>query len=914
MVAEYEEDNSLNILVVEDDEGVNRLVQKQLVRAGYTVQGVMTGKEALEILDGSGARDRLLLLLDQKLPDMDGTQLVHTMVDQGNGVPFIVMTGQGDETLAVDMMKLGARDYVVKGVDFLDRLPPVVDRVAREIHAQVRFERVRRSLEETEDRYWSILHSAMDGFWLVDGRGRITQVNATYCRMSGFAEDELLGRPIADLEVCEDSRGVAAHTCRIIEKGEDRFVTVHRRKDGSTFDVEVSAQYRPVDQGRFIVFIRDISEKIRAESDLRQSEGEKSLILESISDVVAFYNSPDLDIAWTNRKAGQTVGSRPAQLIGKKCHQVWAGSHSPCNNCPVLETFRTGRKAQGEQSTPDGREWSLRAYPAFNELGLLEGVVEVGREITQARMNEKSLRGALERITFLVGNSPLAVIEWDAGNQVAAWSVRAESMFGWSAEEAIGKSWRDLGLIPREDVEEVEGRIGEMFSRERCNSTIRNRNLTRNGRVLDCVWYNSAFKDAEGNVLTILSQVEDITAQKEAEKENKQLEMQIRQAQKLESIGRLAGGVAHDLNNLLSPILGYSEIVLADTSINDPRFESVEQIVTAGERARDLVHQLLTFSRKQPQSIVPVDLNDLLVRFWGLLKRTIREDIHIQMELGPDLPPVEGDIGHLEQVVMNLAVNAQDAMDAGGELVVTTRSRILESGDVAGHKGIGPGGYVLLEVRDTGHGMDGDTLDHIFEPFYTTKQKDKGTGLGLATVYGIVKQHGGEVRVESMPGQGTTFYVSLPAMQQDLEGSVQPERQNSFSAPGDGAGAGTILLVEDNEQVRELAMTILTREGYNVLTARDGGQAKEVFGHHQGRVALLLTDVIMPGMNGKELYEDLATAQPGLDVVFMSGYTDDVIAQQGVLAEGIHFLQKPFSINALKETVHGALQKQRDRG
>ncbi len=907
MMTEYEEDATLHVLVVEDDEGVNRLVRKQLVRVGYTVQGVTTGRAALEILEGIDAHDPFLLLLDQKLPDMDGSQLVHSLLEQGHEIPFIVMTGQGNERLAVEMMKLGARDYVVKGVDFLDLLPSVVDRVAREIGARVRLDRVQRSLDETENRYRSILQTAMDGFWLVDSQGGILQVNASYCRMSGFTEDELLGMHISDLDVCEDSRKFEAHMRLVVEKGEDRFATLHRRKDGSTFDVEISAQYRPEDQGRFIAFIRDISEQVKAERALLQSEGEKRLILESISDVVAFYDSPELNIVWTNREAGSSVGSTPANLMGKKCHLIWADSDVPCENCPVLRSFHTARKTTGEQVAPDGRIWSLTAYPAFNEFGLLKGVVEVGREISRARTNEESLRRALDRITFLIGNSPLAFIEWDSGSRVAAWSERAEAIFGWSEAEAMGKNWRDLGMIPEEDLPGVETKITQMLSQDTPRNIIRNRNLTRDGRTIHCVWYNSALKDAHGKVVTILSQVEDVTAQKQIEKENKQLEMQVRQAQKLESVGRLAGGVAHDLNNLLSPILGYAEIVLDDTSPNDPRYASVEQIIGAGERARELVHQLLAFSRKHALQCVSVNLNDLLERFLRLLVRTIREDIDIELQLFPDLPNINADMGHLEQVIMNLAVNAQDAMPSGGRLVLKTDLAILDNDDAAGLYGVDTGKYVLLEITDTGEGMDSSVRDHIFEPFFTTKVQEKGTGLGLAMVYGIVKQHGGSIRVQSRPGQGSTFFILFPASEQREKVSVQKTIRPPRSSITLQDAQKTVLLVEDNEQVRALAESILTREGLQLLVAEDGLSGRKLFASHQGRVDLLLTDVIMPGMNGRELYEELVTLQPDLKAIFMSGYTDDVIGPQGGLEKGIHFLQKPFSILTLKKMVHEAL-------
>ncbi|MFW6374526.1 MAG: ATP-binding protein, partial [Thermodesulfobacteriota bacterium] len=393
-------------------------------------------------------------------------------------------------------------------------------------------------------------------------------------------------------------------------------------------------------------------------------------------------------------------------------------------------------------------------------------------------------------------------------------------------------------------------------------------------------------------------------ARKQAEAEKARLEAQVRQIRKLDSIGRLAGGVAHDLNNLLSPILGYGEMLLEDSADADPHREPVEEIVSAGRRARDLVRQLLAFSRKQTLEVKSLDLNQILKDFESLLRRTIREDVAIRMIPGPNLPPVRGDIGQLEQVIMNLAVNARDAMPDGGELTIETQAVDLDDAYAKRHPGVVPGAYVMLGVSDTGCGMDADTREKVFEPFFTTKQKDKGTGLGLATVYGIVKQHRGNIWVYSEPRMGATFKVYLP---------VSPEATRADNPPAfDRAeatrtGTETVLLVEDNRQVRELAEVILKREGYTVLTADSGKAALAGLNHHDGALHLLLTDVVMPGMNGRELYEQVADRYPKVKVVYMSGYTDNVIAHRGVMDPGIHFIQKPFSVNGLAAKVRDVL-------
>ena len=395
----------------------------------------------------------------------------------------------------------------------------------------------------------------------------------------------------------------------------------------------------------------------------------------------------------------------------------------------------------------------------------------------------------------------------------------------------------------------------------------------------------------------------DITERKRVEIEREKLELQFHQSQKLESVGRLAGGVAHDLNNLLVPILGYSEIMLEGMGSDDKWRASVEPIVKAGIRARDIVSQLLAFSRKQSLEFKVVDLNKVLTRFEKLLRRTIREDIEINFHPAPQAPLILGDVGQLEQVIMNLAVNAQDAMPRGGLLIFQIFTTELDENFAATHKGVIPGEYVVLSVKDTGCGMDDEICDHIFEPFFSTKG-EQGTGLGLATVYGIVKQHGGNIWVKSEKEKGATFKIYLPVSEE-----VTPTAEEEIVDPTDLKGSETILLVEDSKQVRDLTRTILEHLGYEVIVAGNGKAALQVLDKHSGSLHLLLTDVVMPEIDGKMLFDQISTLVPNIKVLYMSGYTNDVIAHRGVLYEGINFIQKPFSIIGLAAKVRTVLDE-----
>ncbi len=419
------------------------------------------------------------------------------------------------------------------------------------------------------------------------------------------------------------------------------------------------------------------------------------------------------------------------------------------------------------------------------------------------------------------------------------------------------------------------------------------------------IWYRiqgkSVFKDNE--CVGIRGTVQDISDRKMAEQEKARLEEHYHQVQKVESIGRLAGGVAHDLNNLLTPIIGYSEMIKEELSLDNAMGESIDEILKAGLSARDLVRQLLAFSRKQTLEYHPVKMNNILANFENLLRRTIREDIDIRITVAADIPLIKADPIQIERVIMNLAVNSQDAMPEGGILAIDCSAQDIRHDFAARHKGVKPGSYVLLSFSDSGTGMDEETCRHVFEPFFSTKG-ERGTGLGLATVYGIVKQHGGNIWVYSKPGKGTTIEVYLPVSEKNhMEETVESKPSANLE------GSEKILLVEDDAQVRDLAAAILRKRGYQVLKAASGSEALEIFKLQESSIDLLLTDIIMPEKNGKDLFDMASAIHPGIKVLFMSGYTDDIIADHGILEEHTSLIQKPFNIQALCAKVREVLDR-----
>ncbi|HUK86703.1 MAG TPA: ATP-binding protein, partial [Terriglobales bacterium] len=393
----------------------------------------------------------------------------------------------------------------------------------------------------------------------------------------------------------------------------------------------------------------------------------------------------------------------------------------------------------------------------------------------------------------------------------------------------------------------------------------------------------------------VLAAIQDVTGQRH-------LELQLRQKQKMEAVGRLAGGVAHDFNNLLTVINGYSEMMLDRLGPDDPLYPHCDQIKSAAERAASLTRQLLAFSRQQLMEPRTLDLNAVLSRLDKLLLRLIGEDIEIVMRPGTDLGSVRADPGQVEQVILNLVVNARDAMPRGGQLLLETANVVLNEDYVREHAApVRPGPYVMLAVSDTGAGMDPETQARIFEPFFTTKEAGKGTGLGLATVYGIVKQSNGYIWVSSEPGQGTTFKVYLPRVER------APEGLEAAAPAAQKPGTETILLVEDDWQLRDLARSLLSSLGYHVLTVDTVGEVESVVGRHSGGIDLLLTDVVMPGMSGNELARRVSERRPGIRVLYMSGYTADTVVRHGVVESGTHFLRKPFTSTSLAAKVREVL-------
>ena len=524
--------------------------------------------------------------------------------------------------------------------------------------------------------------------------------------------------------------------------------------------------------------------------------------------------------------------------------------------------------------------------------GVPEKLVIVNRDITARKQASEALR--LSEVSFrsVIENAPYGIYRAQASGKLLLANPALQKMLGYESQAEL----LQLNLAADVYLDPLENeRVNEIFTNQKEFTEVQVDWKRKDGKPIKARCTGWFVKPVGGGAAYFEVFAEDVT-------EKWLLERQLRMAQKMEAVGRLSGGIAHDFNNLLGVIIGYSQVLKRTLPPGTAFLEHAEEIEKAGQRAAALTRQLLAFSRQQVLALAVLNLNSLISEMQKMLPRLIGEDIEIVMALDPAIGRVKADQGQLEQVIMNLAVNARDAMPDGGKVVITTTNVSLDEAWTRLHPGSKVGDYVMLAVADTGTGIDSETLAHIFEPFFTTKERGKGTGLGLATVYGVVKQSGGYVSVESAPGKGASFQIYLPRIEEPV--SVAEPVAPIVEA---FRGAETILLVEDADALRKLTHMLLEQHGYRVLVAANGAAALQLVEEKPESINLLLTDVIMPGLNGRALAGRLQLRQPGLKVLYMSGYTDDAIADHGVLAAGIQLLHKPFSEENLIHKVREVL-------
>lgn len=619
------------------------------------------------------------------------------------------------------------------------------------------------------------------------------------------------------------------------------------------------------------------------------------LITENVADMIAvvdlegqrLYNSPSY-----HKVLGYTAEELKSSSSFEQIHPE---DRSSVRNA-ALEARRTGvgRPLEYRMRHRDGtwRVLESRASVIRSPSGDPERLVIVNRDVTQRREAEESLRVSESGFRSMIEDAPYGIYRADTDGRLLRANPALQKILGYQRlDELLDASLpNDIFRNPSDF-----SRLNELLQSANEFKDVEVELKRRDGAPLTVRCTGRRVKEEHLGLPCFDVFSEDVT-------ERRVLERQLRMAGKMEAVGRLSGGIAHDFNNLLGVIIGYGQVLKRRLAPASDLLECAEEIEKAGQRAASLTRQLLAFSRQQILTPAILRLNELVLDMAKMLPRLLGEDIAVSTSLSADLGTVKADQSQIEQVIMNLAVNARDAMPDGGTLRIETANVELDQVYAWQHPGAKPGRYVLLAVIDSGTGIDPDTLTHIFEPFFTTKEVGKGTGLGLATVYGVVKQSGGYIWVDSQLGRGTSFQIFLPRVE-------EPTAESTAMAPGDEAlgGSETVLLVEDSEPLRKLTKSFLESHGFRVLAAQDGEDALGVETQNAGRIDLLLTDVVMPGMNGRALAQRLSPRQPGMRVLYISGYTDSFVAQHGVLEEGMFLLHKPFTEEVLIRKVREVL-------
>ncbi len=655
--------------------------------------------------------------------------------------------------------------------------------------------------------------------------------------------------------------------------------------------------------------IRALLRVRRAEAQAHAAAQEWQITFDAVRNGVCLLDTEGR-IKRGNRALAEMLGVSPAELVGMTREQMFPSADEPPEGWP-FERARKSKKRESADVQMGGRWYEVIVDPLLDDKGEFAGAVRTIADVTMRRKAEQdrdSLVRALERerarLEAVLEQMPAGVILAEApsgrvllGNQQVSriWRRPPRADFNILDEVGVTGFHSDGRPYERNEWPLVRSiRAGEVVTNEEIE-------IVRGDNTRGWILVSSApVRDRNGFVVAGVLTFQDIT-------ERKQLEEQLRQSQKMEAIGRLAGGVAHDFNNLLTIIGGYGQMLLDTTNADDPVHKDLEAIMEAANRAGSLTRQLLTVSRRQVVQPKTFELNRLIARTNRMLKRVIGEDVELVHTLKSERGRIKADPGQIEQVLLNLTVNARDAMPTGGRLTIETADIEIGQDSIVGGQSLRAGRYVLLAVSDTGTGMTPEVLKHVFEPFFTTKPRGKGTGLGLSTVYGIVTQTGGTITVDSEVGRGTVFRIYFPAAVSRAELEPEPERDRAIPGePSDKHGQETILLVEDETDVRRLTAEMLTRQGYTVLEASSGPDAIRVWEENQQKIDLVLTDVVMPRMSGQELASTLKARRPELKVMYMSGYTDDVVARHGGIDRTV-LLHKPFTSDSLARMIRSVL-------
>jgi len=764
-----------------------------------------------------------------------------------------------------------------------------------------------------------LFEAAPDAILAVEPGGLVLLVNAQAERLFGYRRDELVGQSV-DILVPEAVRRVhPAHRARYLADPRPRpmgasLELAARRRDGTEFPAEISLSALRTARGIVVsAAVRDVTDRRQA----AEAQHLLATIVNSSHDAIIGKTLDGIITSW-NAAAAELYGYRPEEVIGHNADILVPPELRTEEAEFLTRTTHGERVAQyhTRRLRSDGTEItvSLTMSPIADTSGAIVGVASVARDISGLQRAEAKFRGLLEA-------APDGIVGVDRGGRIALVNAQVERLFGYRRDQLLGQPVEVL--VPHGLREAHVAHRGSYLTDPRPRPMGAGMQLSarrKDGTEFPVEISLSALETEDG--LLASASVRDVSERIEAqaerqrllgEAERERLESRLHQAQRLESLGQLAGGVAHDFNNLLGVILNYASFVEEEVAGAAARADGgepwpavgrdVEQIRRAAERATELTHQLLAFGRREVVRPRVLNLNDVVSDVEQLLRRTLGEHVQLATSLRGDLWPVLADPGQLEQVLVNLAVNARDAMPGGGSLTIRTGNVVIDDDYADTRLGIKTGPHVRLQVSDTGAGMPREVAERVFEPFFTTKPKGEGTGLGLATVYGIITQAEGYAQIYSEPGHGTTFTALLPATDQravEIE-PVPPARVRT-------RGGETVLVVEDEEALREVTRRILDRNGYRVITAQRGAEAIDLALREHADIHLLISDVIMPEMLGREVVASIRASRPGIRVLYMSGYAHPVLTSQGTLDAGVTLIEKPFTEAALLDKVREVLE------
>ena len=782
---------------------------------------------------------------------------------------------------------------------FLKEERELIEDLGRQLGAIIEHKQAEEALRESEERFRSLVETSSDWIWEVDKKGVYTYVSPRIKSILGYKPEEVLGKTPFDLMPAEEAKRVGDAFSLIIASQESfsALENTNLHKDGHPVVMETSGvPFLNADGtfGGYHGIDRDITERKRAEEALRQSEEKYRTLFDTIADAIYVIDQETGRILDVNTAATKMYGYDRDEWLKMKNVDVSAEPEKTSKATRKVPDHIPIRYHKKKDGTIFPVEMGLAAFMYKGR----QTIIGTSRDITERAKAEEALRESEEQLRSITNTAKDAIIMMDDEGKISYWNPAAEEIFGYSAQEAIGKELHSL-IVPEKYLDDFRKGFTEFKKTGKgaaIEKTVELEALKKDGTEIYVELSLSAIQH-KGRWQAV-GIVRDMS-------EKKQLEDQFRQAQKMEAVGRLAGGVAHDFNNLLTVISGNADLALMSLDPIDPLRRDLEQVKNASVRAANLTGQLLAFSRKQTIQPKVLDLNSIAQDMEKMLRRLIREDIELDIVLLPDLWSVKVDRGQVEQVIANLTVNARDAMPEGGELIIETANVVFDEALPSLEVEITPGDYVLLSVTDTGCGMTEELKSQIFDPFFTTKAEGEGTGLGLSTVFGVVKQNDGYITVDSEPGLGTSINIFLHRVEGEAEDLSHKAVLNGL--PG---GTEIILVVEDEDEVRSMAVRILERSGYKVKSARSGPDALRICEEMEKPFDLIITDIIMPMMRGTELVKLVQDKfWPEVKVLYVSGYVPDVIVQQEILDKNVPYLQKPFAPTDFALKVREVLDK-----